>query len=152
MSPKPVSFSYDAAVPAAARIVVVILTVLLLGGCAAPQNTSLSVGRTVYGDRCSVCHGARGQGEVGPGLAGVVATWPSCQDQQEWIALGSEGWRAEHGQVYGATSKPIEGGMPAHSGTLTADQIAAVAAFERVEYGGADLESTVRECGVTVAE
>jgi mono/diheme cytochrome c family protein len=125
-----------------------ILAVLLIGGCGEAPNASLREGRTIYGDRCSVCHGARGQGEIGPDLAGVVATWPSCTDQQEWIALGSEGWRSVHGQTYGATSKVIEGGMPAHSGTLTPDEIAAVAAFERVEYGGADLDSTFRECGV----
>lgn len=112
------------------------------------EPSALDEGRSVYGDVCSVCHGSRGQGGVGPAFDDVVATWPSCVDQIEWIRLGSEGWKAEKGDTYGASAKPVDGGMPAQAGNLTEAQIAAVAAFERITYGGAEEALTLADCGV----
>jgi mono/diheme cytochrome c family protein len=81
-------------------------------------------------------------------MANVRETWPSCDDHQEWIALGSEGWKAEHGTVYGANDAPVKKVMPGQAETLTPQEIAAVAAFERVEYGGGDLATELADCGV----
>ena len=85
---------------------------------------------------------------MGPSLAGVAATWPSCADQIEWIALGSDGWRSLYGDTYGSAEKPVEGGMPAHAARLTEGEMALVAAFERIEYGGEDADDALADCGV----
>ena len=107
----------------------------------------LETGRDVYGANCSVCHGPRGEGEIGPSLSDVGATWPTCSAHVEWVRLGSEGWAEEYGGSYGATGKPVEGGMPVFMTILDADELAAVAAYERVEFGGEDQDATLAECG-----
>jgi mono/diheme cytochrome c family protein len=117
-------------------------------GPGSATSESLRAGRNVYGDRCSACHGNRGQGGVGPSLSDVLETWPDCVDQQEWIALGSERWKAEHGPTYGANDAPVTKVMPEHANTLTPLEIAAVAAFERVEYGRGDRATELAACGV----
>ncbi len=127
----------------------VLSSVLLLAACtSAERPAALETGRDVYGSTCSVCHGPRGGGEIGPSMESVVGTWPTCGEHVEWIELGSEGWLAEFGDVYGATRKPVIGGMPGQGSTLEAEEIAAVAAYERIEFGGADREATLSECGL----
>lgn len=133
------------------RLGAVVATMIVLGVSCGPGTATPSAlrdGRGVYGDNCSSCHGSRGQGGVGPSLDGVLDTWPSCNDHQEWIALGSEAWTTEHGPVYGANDTPITNVMPGQAGTLTAAEIAAVAAFERVEYGGGDPATELAACGL----
>lgn len=116
-------------------------------GGSAPSGAVAS-GREVYAARCSTCHGASGQGGVGPSFAGVVETWPDCSDHIRWVTLGSDGWREAVGDTYGATAKPVQGGMPGHGDLLTTDEIAEVAAFERITYGGADEAATLAACGI----
>jgi mono/diheme cytochrome c family protein len=134
------------------RRVAAIIVIMVVGGVACGPGTvtpeALRVGRGVYGDRCSTCHGKRGQGAVGPSLSDVRDTWPTCDEHQEWIRLGSEGWKAEHGPVYGADDTPITKVMPAHETTLTPTEIASVAAYERVQYGGGDPVAELRACGL----
>jgi mono/diheme cytochrome c family protein len=127
-------------------LLVLAIAVLAVGCSTDSQPDGFREGRSVYADTCSACHGSSGRGGVGPALDTVVETWPRCSDQIEWISLGSEGWRAEHGDTYGATEKPIEGGMPAHGDILTPQEIELVAAFERSQYGGLDSETALREC------
>lgn len=130
------------------RVLIALAIAVVISACGGEsQPESFREGRTIYGDLCSVCHGSSGEGQVGPAIAGVVATWPQCSDQIEWIRLGSDGWRAEYGDTYGATQKPITGGMPAHGDSLSTPQIRAVAAFERAQYGGREVETALRECG-----
>ena len=107
------------------------------------------MGRGVYADRCSSCHGSNGRGGVGPSLVDVRETWPDCADQQDWIALGSERWKAERGSTYGANDSPITKVMPQHATSLTPDEIAAVAAFERIQYGGGDEATELAACGLS---
>ena len=129
----------------------IVAVMILVGiGCGPGTTTpeALRAGRGVYADTCSTCHGNRGQGGVGPSLAEVRDTWPSCDDHQQCIALGSEGWKAEHGPTYGADDTPITKVMPGQAETLTPDEIAAVAAFERVEYGGGDPAGELAACGL----
>jgi mono/diheme cytochrome c family protein len=123
----------------------------MIGFSCAPESShaELRTGRGVYADNCSTCHGNRGQGGVGPALADVRKVWPSCADQQDWIALGTERWQAERGPVYGADDTPITKVMPSHADRLTPEEIAAVAAFQRVEYGGGDPASELAACGLT---
>lgn len=137
------------AVPTPFRAMSLLMLALLLVGCGGSDDASpVRQGRTVYGDSCAVCHGSGGQGQVGPGLADVVETWPSCDGHVEWIEVGSEGWRSRHGDSYGATKRPIEGGMPAHVGVLTDDQMRLVALFERVTYGGQPEAEALADCQV----
>jgi mono/diheme cytochrome c family protein len=109
---------------------------------------SLRGGRSIYADNCSACHGSSGQGGVGPALDGVLATWPDCTDQVDWIGLGSDGWKTAHGDVYGATAKPVLGGMPAQADGLTLEEIRLVAAFQRATYGGLESEVALQQCGI----
>lgn len=127
--------------------VVVILVAL---SCAPGEGThpALRTGRTVYGDNCSSCHGNSGQGGVGPSLENVLFTWRSCEDHMEWIALGAEGWKKTYGPTYGSEQTEIKGKMPGQAENLSADEIAAVAAFERVEYGGGDVDTVLADCGI----
>lgn len=117
-------------------------------GPGSATSESLRAGRGVYADNCSACHGNRGQGGVGPSLSNVRDTWPSCDDHKEWISLGTEGWKSERGPVYGANDAPIKKVMPPFGERLTPEEIAAVAVFERVEYGGGDAAAELAACGV----
>jgi cytochrome c553 len=125
---------------------VVVVSIAACGGAAEPNP--LADGIAVYARVCAACHGNAGQGGVGPALAAVVEDFPSCDDHIEWVTLGSDGWTAAHGDTYGATVKPVRGGMPGFARTLSAEEIAAVAAYERHRHGGADLEVVLEDCGV----
>lgn len=124
--------------------------VVLLSACGGGSASSdeFREGRTLYGDYCSVCHGAAGGGGVGPALDSVIETWPSCDGQVEWVSIGSERWRAQYGDTYGATDNPITAVMPAHDDRLTVDQIRRVVAFERIQYGGQDEAEALEDCEI----
>jgi hypothetical protein len=104
-------------------------------------------GTAVSGVNCAGCHGANGQGAGSfPALTGALTTFGSCSDHIEWVSDGS-GAFTEQG-TYGDTNKPVQGGMPSFSGSLSAEQIAAVSAFERVRFGGEDPEAALVACGL----
>ncbi len=127
----------------------IVVAAVAISGCGESSDGSpLAEGKRIYADLCSVCHGSTGDGGVGPALDGVAVTWPSCRDQIAWIRLGSEGWKSEVGDTYGATGKPVNGGMPAQMGKLLDSEIAAVAAFERVIYGGVEESAALADCGL----
>jgi hypothetical protein len=114
----------------------------------------IAMGEDVYLNTasCDGCHGASGQGGVGPSFSGVVTTFGSCADHIEWVTLGSQGFLDAGESTYGDTDKPIAGGMPSFGSTLTEEQLAAVVAFERVRFGGADPTVTLTDCGLAPAE
>ena len=104
-------------------------------------------GTAVTGVNCAGCHGANGQGSsTFPPLTGTVTTFGACSDHLEWVDLGSAGFTTQG--TYGDTNKPVNGGMPAFGGSLSAEQIAAVSAFERVRFGGADPDIALSSCGL----
>ena len=73
------------------------------------------LGEALYaGSGCGGCHGAGGGGGVGPAFTGgaIYETFPSFVDHFEWVRLGSAGWLEANGDTYGATDKPVNGGMP----------------------------------------
>ena len=121
------------------------------GGTDAGSDGPLRAGRDIYGSICSACHGGAGQGGVGPALDGVLESFPACSDHIEWVTLGSNRWRTEVGDTYGATAKPVTGAMPEGATIFTAGEIASVAFFERVQYGGQDEEEAAADCGVPTA-
>lgn len=129
------------------------LLVALLAACGSgePEPAPMSTGRDIYGSICSACHGAVGQGGTGPALDGVVETFPACEDQVRWVTLGSLRWSEEIGDTYGATGKPVQGGMPENGARLTEEEIEAVTVFERVRYGGQPLADVAADCGVELA-
>lgn len=108
-------------------------------------------GAAVYA-QCQACHGADGSGGAGPAFTdgGILTTFPagSCADQIEWITLGTSGWPDP---TYGANAKPVGGFglMPAFGSTLDETQIAEVALYERVQFGGEDLAEAEADCGFT---
>ncbi len=86
----------------------------------APQPTGeqakeavLVEGRSVFVANCQKCHGPRGQGGVGPKLAGVVTNaFPNIQNQINVVTNGV-------------------GAMPAWKDKLTPAQIVAVVRYSR---------------------
>jgi len=100
-------------------IVVLAVSGLVLAACgssgssAAPTDPVLARGQQVYKDHCQTCHGTKGQGGTGMKLAGKVAqNYPNIDDQIAVIANGRSS-------------------MPAWKNSLSADDIEAVARFER---------------------
>lgn len=93
-------------------------------------------GSAIFANNCAACHGASGQGGVGPKLAGGEAklTFPDEADHLDWIKTGSG---PHKGQPYGDPNRPggqhvaTSGGMPAFQGRLSDDEIQAVADYER---------------------
>jgi hypothetical protein len=112
-----------------------------------------ALGEVVYTTKgaCFACHGAGGAGAgTFPAFTGgaLLTTFPegSCAAQQEWIGLGTAGWPEA---TYGATNKPVGGSgavMPGFGVSLTAEEIHAVALFERVAFGDQDLEAAKTDC------
>ncbi|MFP5256156.1 MAG: c-type cytochrome [Acidimicrobiia bacterium] len=98
---------------------------------AADASTPFALGEAVYVG-CAACHGAGGGGGAGPALDGVLETFPDYRDHAMWVRLGSTGWPAD---TYGATDKPVNGGMPAHE-ALTDAELAQVILYERAAFGG----------------
>ncbi len=83
-------------------------------GIATPTDPVLAEGQKVYRSQCASCHGTKGGGGQGSKLAGVVEVkFPNIDDHIRIIAEGKGG------------------GMPAFGKRLTAEQIEAVARYER---------------------
>ena len=109
-------------------------------------------GAGVSGVNCSGCHAPDGTGlGQNPALTGVNTTFRSCLDHIEWVEKGSAGFQAEGRTTYGDTGKSIGGGMPAHR-TLTPEQLASVAAYERVRHAGGDRDQVLADCGLVEPE
>lgn len=85
---------------------------------------------------------------MGPPLSVVVATFPDCETQVQWISLGAARWRTEVSPTYGTQEKEITGAMPSFQPTLTDAQIRQVAAFERSRYGSSDQQAALTDCGL----
>lgn len=129
----------------------VAVLVIALNACAEPAATlgdpALDAGRETYGRLCSTCHGPRGEGVSGPALAGVVETFPECEDHQLWVTLGSMEWENQFGPTYGASDKEITAIMPSFQNVLSEAEIAQVVAFERFQFGGLSATEAVTGCG-----
>lgn len=99
--------------------------------------TGAELGAEIYrAQGCAACHGAAGEGGVGPALADGEAakTFPAEEDHAAWIRSGSTGVR---GQPYGDPDREggqrvATGGMPAF-GSLSDEEVAAVVLYEREE-------------------
>ncbi|MEZ5382154.1 MAG: cytochrome c [Microthrixaceae bacterium] len=107
----------------------------------AEELTPLEAGAEVYGANCASCHGGGGGGGSGPALAdgAVLATFPDPVDQVRWVVLGSDGWKSEVGDAYGAEDKPVGGGMPAFSG-LAGQELLDAILHERTGLSGEEFD------------
>lgn len=110
----------------------------------AATNSPVTAGGVVFASAgCSGCHGAAGQGGVGPALAGgeVLKVWPKKQDHINWVKTGGAPYV---GKTIGATQIPVPANnvMPAFGGTLTEAQIEDVVCYERVAFGGGAPDAT----------
>jgi mono/diheme cytochrome c family protein len=77
------------------------------------NDAELVLGRRVFVANCQRCHGARGQGQVGPKLAGVVtSSYPNIQNEINFVSNGF-------------------GAMPAWKDKLSAAEIKAVVRYTR---------------------
>lgn len=113
----------------------------------------LTEGATVYSN-CAGCHGAAGAGAGAfPALneGAVLATFPEPGEQVRWVLLGSSGYQAEGKAAYGATDKPIKGGMPGWE-SLTAGELLAVIRHERETLSGEEFDAAAWEEAVTTLE
>jgi len=98
----------------------------------------LVLGQQVYNSAgCSGCHGAAGEGGVGPALHGGEAklTFPNEADHIKWVQEGSQSKPV--GTPYGDPNRPGGqhkvkiAGMPAFASSLSQAQIEAVVKYER---------------------
>ena len=104
---------------------------------AAPVLTPIQQGAQVFAKNCSPCHGAQGEGGVGPKLAGGEAklTFPNEADHITWVETGSAS--KAKGTPYGDSGRSggqhivKVAGMPPFKGTLTDAEIKNVVTFER---------------------
>ncbi|MBV8980452.1 MAG: cytochrome c [Acidimicrobiia bacterium] len=104
---------------------------------AAPVLTPIQAGAQVFAKNCSPCHGAQGEGGVGPKLAGGEAklTFPNVADHIAWVDTGSIS--KAKGTPYGDPARPggqhtvKVAGMPAFKGSLSDTEIQNVVTFER---------------------
>jgi mono/diheme cytochrome c family protein len=112
-----------------------------------------SLGAEIYrGAGCTACHGPNGGGiATFPAFTegALLSTFPqdSCSTQVEWIALGTTGWPES---TYGANEKPVGGSgavMPGFESSLSSEEMAAVALYERVAFGGQELDAALLDCG-----
>jgi mono/diheme cytochrome c family protein len=109
-------------------------------------------GQVVASANCQSCHGAQGQGGVGPALTTVRSTFSSCMDHIEWVSKGTQGFQNEGRSTYGDLNKPVggAGNMPSFAAALTPEQIGAVSAFERVRFGGVAADEALADCGLVL--
>ncbi len=82
----------------------------------------------------------------------MLATFPTCNEHVQWVDLGSAGWQAEVGAEYGAQGTLSIGGMPNFGDSLSGEDLRAIVLFERVRFGGADLDEALVDCGLVIPE
>jgi len=114
-------------------VLLLMVAVSWVGGCSSTPRDSSSAappdvespsvsptmgesdGARVFRTKCSACHGSRGEGNLGPALAGLAIRLPA----EEQLAVVQNG----------------KGTMPPFSPALTGPEIAAVLDYVNTEFG-----------------
>ncbi len=137
------------------------------GSLATPEedlsDPELVLGEEVYAN-CSGCHGANGEGGAGRPLSNgdVLLTFPDIEDHIAWINEGSA-LVGGAGNPYGDPDRPggqrISGSdgygqMAAWGGTLSEEEVRAVARYEREVLSGGEPEgeTAAGEGGATAGD
>ncbi|MGA9566258.1 MAG: cytochrome c [Candidatus Korobacteraceae bacterium] len=89
------------------RFITVLAVVAMMSGMALAAED----GAAIYKAKCAMCHGAAGEGKVGPALKGTSLSTDQITDA---LLKGAPGKKAPHGKAMAG---------------VTADQAAAVAAY-----------------------
>jgi mono/diheme cytochrome c family protein len=118
---------------------------------ASALDPELELGQKTYQAACSGCHGSRGEGGTGRPLGQVLQTFPNKADHLLWIMNGSP----VAGTPYGDPKRPggqrIAGSdgyttrMPAFKDSLSPEEIAAVARYEREVIGGGEAQPSTAD-------
>lgn len=88
----------------------------VLAGCGSDGSSRPSAsGASIYATNCARCHGAEGQGGVGPSLAGIASTFPEADGQIAFVSNGG-------------------GGMPRFGDLLSDADIRAVVDYTRATF------------------
>lgn len=82
------------------------------GRAAAEEADQLDIGAETFASTCASCHGAQGEGGVGPAFAGIRERYPDVADHVQIVVDG-------------------RGQMPSFGPALTDTQVDAVVAYER---------------------
>lgn len=81
------------------------------GGSVTPAGPDLAAGKQLFASNCAMCHGAEGEGGIGPNLQGDYRYGNSSEAVHESIAMGRPN------------------GMPKFSGQLSGEQLDNLTAF-----------------------
>lgn len=101
---------------AVAAVATVVLLVTVSPTVAEVETPDAAMGGELYQSNCVGCHGAGGEGGIGPALAGGLARFESVQEVVAFVSTG------------------VPGRMPGFETRLSPDQVNAV-----VQYVWADL-------------
>jgi mono/diheme cytochrome c family protein len=97
----------------AGAVVFIVMLFAYRPGTSSASGGNTSVGARLFSASCARCHGAAGEGGIGPQLAGsVVRAFPDPQAEVEVVRRG-------------------RGAMPAFEGSLTYDEIQQVVNYTR---------------------
>ena len=105
-------------VVAIAAVVTVVLLLTVSPTVAEPAETAVVSGAEVFASNCAGCHGAAGEGGVGPGLAGGLARFGNLDEVTSFVSTG------------------VPGRMPGFETRLSAEEVDAVVDFVWRELAG----------------
>ena len=138
---------------------------VMLGGCSgggsppqvstdppttlSPFDAAMAQGLDLYGAQCIVCHEAGEESTLAPTIReGLLDVFSSCADQNEFVALGADGWPSDtygdDGRAFGRYDLVMNG----FRNVLTPDEIAAVNLWIRAELAGVDPDVAYADCGL----
>ena len=103
---------------AIATVVTVVLLFIVSPTVAEPAETAVASGADLFSSNCAGCHGAEGEGGVGPALAGGLTRFGSIEE------------------VVGFVSTGVPGSMPGFETRLSPEEIEAVVDYVWVDLAG----------------
>ncbi len=90
--------------------------VLMMAALAVVSSLALAQdGAALYKTKCAACHGAMGEGKIGPSLQKTAMTPAQITDL---LTKGAEGKKAPHGKAVAGLSADQAAAVAAYVGTL----------------------------------
>ncbi len=103
---------------AIATVVTVVLLLTVSPTVAEPAETAVASGADLFASNCAGCHGAAGEGGVGPALAGGLTRFDSIEEVVSFVSTG------------------VPGSMPGFETRLSPEEIEAVVDYVWVDLAG----------------